>query len=329
MTGMEGNFLPILARLFRSPYYDNVTRRCVAFLHPPLASNCSRTTLSQLPKTVHCTYIYHLSASTVYNIFPKTLPHRAHCPVETFISHLSTAVSSLPKMVMKALIKGHAVPPAHIPKYIMPSRRPWNWPPDWPIATRDQLVAGMSPSETPGSALLRGKELPRSPTVGQLSARMKQRSYDRMAVQSQPSSAQQADCQLRREEMRGADKSDNVKDRETTAALLISTRAVRSSLTRSEQSALSPPSSSEDSDDRIDFGMGSDSSSSYASGRSDISDADEIREEGMEKSGWKLFPTKTADVRKGKDDGESKRIFMRSRKWRSLIGSMRECLQRA
>ena len=188
-------------------------------------------------------------------------------------------------------------------------------------------MAGISPSETPGSSLLKGKGLPRSLTVGEVSERMKQRSRDRMALLIRPSSAQQLDCHKRREEMTGTDRNDIVEDREMAAELRISTSCVRSSLNISEHKLLSPTSSWENSDIRLDFGA-SDRSSASDRVRSDLSAADEDSEGETKEREWEIGLTKSDHVRAGKENRGSTNGFMERKKWRSFIGSLRGRLQR-
>jgi len=62
------------------------------------------------------------------------------------------------------------------PKYIMPHPKPWSWPPDWPIATREMVEAGMKPEEfSPYNSPESYTALRRSLTVGELSRLLKAR----------------------------------------------------------------------------------------------------------------------------------------------------------
>ena len=188
-------------------------------------------------------------------------------------------------------------------------------------------MAGIHPSETPGSYLLKGKGLPRSLTVGELSERMKQKSQDRLALLIRPSSAPQMDCHTRREEMRCTDKHDIVEDREIAAELRISTRCVGSSLNISDHMVLSPTSSSGHSDIRLDFGASDRSSASDRAG-SDVSAADEDGEGETKKKEWKIDSITSEQTRAGKENRRSTKGFMERKNWRSFIGSLRGRSQR-
>lgn len=214
----------------------------------------------------------------------------------------------MPGKLTNCLIRGRSTPePAPIPKYIMPSSRPWNWPPDWPIATRDQIAAGLSPEQTPGSTLLKGKGLPRNLTVGELSELMKQEAVMRRETRA-TQSAQHLDRYVRKDEMRGAELFVKSSPRG------ISNRYSRAISENSEEDVLSP-SSSEDETIRMDPGIASDMSSDGGSSRSDVVDGEDGECETEERENMSLVLLRLKNVRRGREGveiGEKKSGFSKS-----------------
>ena len=233
----------------------------------------------------------------------------------------------MPGKVWKGLVRGQSAPAtASIPKYIMPSPRPWNWPPDWPIATRDQIVAGMLPNDTPGCVLLKGKGLARSLTVGELSELMKQKAATRrepQATLTRPQSDQQTDRLVRMEETRGAELCVESTSRR------ISIRHSRAVSEDSEADELSA-SSSGDETIRLDPGIASDSSSEDGSVRSDVMDGEDGEGEAEAQARKTPVFLRSKNVRGGREEVDSGNgefgVLTSGKKWSSLLRSLRERL---